>query len=368
MKKMLSSVLIIAVWMILPMTLWATEVIQDEVSNAHTKVFYYGVESINTYPVEPTVGLPTGWNSNPGFVESDKWIPAVQFLNPPLEYLVPSTFPLFKEGNAQWISYSSNGMGPAVIPADGTREVYLYRKTFKVPAVAYNVSAEVAIASDNYGWLYLNGTGVLEPEDDTENDRNFFSPPSTASISPKLLACDNVLAAEVQDGCGDCNPDVVTTNIANGPTAAIFALKLDYELPDVVWQPPVTNLDSGRKNGSTLPLKFRFYTQDGKLIKQPQQVYLAVHEGRFPDPENESDELGKIVAEWNLGNSVRNIRFSKGNGQYIANFQTNKMDLNDGTYTAVVHDGCTGEALGSTEFELVGKKKEKDPKPPKPKK
>jgi hypothetical protein len=34
----------------------------------------------------------------------------------------------------------------------------------------------------------------------------------------------------------------------------------------------------------------------------------------------------------------------------------------------VVHDGCTDEVLGYTEFELVGKKKEKDPKPPKPKK
>jgi len=363
MKRIL-LLLIIAIWMILPMTLWANEVIQDEVSNAGTKVFYYG-PGLSNYPVEPTVGLPTGWNSNPDFDDSSpEWVEAS--LYPSGAYLDP-TDPLspFYETGAAWISFSSNGMGPAAIPADGTREVYLYRKTFKVPAVAYNLSADVAIASDNYGWLYVNGEEVLEPRVRSEDDLNFQSPPSTATIPPRLLVCNNVLAAEVQDGCGDCGGSSI---IPNGPTAAIFALKLDYELPDVVWQPPVTNLDSGRKNGSTLPLKFRFYTQDGKLIKQPQQVYLAVHEGRFPDPENELDELGKIVAEWNLGNSVRNMRFSKGNGQYIANFQTNKMNLNDGTYTAVVHDGCTGEALGHMDFELVGKKKEKDPKPPKPKK
>jgi hypothetical protein len=239
---------------------------------------------------------------------------------------------------------------------------------FKVPAVAYNVSAEAAIASDNYGWLYLNGTMVLEPKDLTEKGENFSleTGPSTGLVPAKLLACNNVLAAEVQNGLGVCTPPPnLPTPLAvvpNGPTGAIFSLTLDYELPDVVWQPPVTNLDSGRKNGSTLPLKFRFYTQEGKLIKQPQQVYLAVHEGEY------ADELGDIVAEWNLGNSVRNMRFSKGNGQYIANFQTNKMNLDDGPYTAVVHDVCTDEVLGYTEFELVGKKKEKDPIPPKPKK
>jgi hypothetical protein len=371
MKKMLSSVLVIAVWMILPMTLWANEVIQDEVSNTNTKVFYYGPGG-DQYPVIPTTEFRpevAGWNSDPGFTETD-WLLATRFLIPPVEYLVP-TAPAspFNMTGAQWISYSETGAGPDIGEIGGARGVYLYRKTFRVPAVAYNVSADVAIASDNYGWLYLNGVEVLEPEDDTKNDRNFQAPPSTASISPKLLACDNVLAAEVQNGCGDCTnnipnaPNAQAANLPNGPTGVIFSLTLDYELPDVVWQPPVTNLgSSGRKNGSTLPLKFRFYTQEGKLIKKVQYVTLAVHEGGI------ADQPGDTVKEWKLGNSVRNMRFSKGNGQYIANFQTNKMNLDDGTYTAVVHDGCTDEVLGYTEFELVGKKKEKDPKPPKPKK
>ena len=96
-----------------------------------------------------------------------------------------------------------------------------------------------------------------------------------------------------------------------------------------------------RKNGSTLPLKFRFYTKNGKLIKEVQYVYLAVY-GRATN-----EGLGDQVAQWTLGNSVRHLRFSKGDGQYIANFQTQKMDLNDGIYTAVVHDGCSDDVLGA---------------------
>jgi hypothetical protein len=60
-----------------------------------------------------------------------------------------------------------------------------------------------------------------------------------------------------------------------------------------------------------------------------QDVYIAVHEGGF------SDLLGNIVIQWQLGN---------------------------GEYTAVVHDGCTQEALGYIEFQ-IGSPKDKG-KPP----
>ena len=88
--------------------------------------------------------------------------------------LIQLNTPPFDETKAEWISYSGTGYGPAVSVPEGTREVYLYRKTFKVPSVAYNVSGDVAIASDNYGWLYLNGVQVLEPVDLTEEDENFL--------------------------------------------------------------------------------------------------------------------------------------------------------------------------------------------------
>jgi hypothetical protein len=87
-----------------------------------------------------------------------------------------------------------------------------------------------------------------------------------------------------------------------------------------------------------------------------QDVYIAVHEGGFSDP------LGNIVIQWQLGNGVRHMRFSKGEGQYIVNFQTQKLNLGNGEYTAVVHDGCTQEALGYIEFQ-IGSPKDKG-KPP----
>jgi hypothetical protein len=278
----------------LPMTLWAAEV--SVVSDTNTKVFYYGLGG-NTYPVAPTAVVAPAWKSNPDFDDSgiDWYAASLYYVDG--TYLNPdkSTSPFYSTG-AEWISYSSTGYGPPVSVPDGRREVYLYRKTFKVPSVAYNVSGDVAIASDNYGWLYLNGVEVLEPRDLTEYDRNFFSPPSTATIPQKLLACNNVLAAEVQDGCGDCDPTQVLANALNGPTGTIFSLTLNYEVPNVDWRPPVTN--SGvRKNGSTLPLKFRFHTQNGKLIKEMQYVYLAVYEGELTDPLEPPGVLPVILHE-----------------------------------------------------------------------
>jgi hypothetical protein len=357
MKRVVSSGLVTVVLLVLPMTLWANEFTRYWVSNEEdTKVFYYESGN-NSKSVAPTEGLPDGWNSDPYFddTEYNDWF-AAYLIAPefvPSDYLDPTseTSP-FDNTGAQWISIRETGEGEDFDRTDGTRGVYLYRQIFQVPAVAYNLSGKVAIASDNYGWLYLNGVKVLGG-DLSGNGENYLAP-STDTIPRMQLACDNVLAAEIQNGCQNCGE--------HGPTATIFALKLDYELPDVEWQPPVTN--SGiRKNGSTLPLKFRLYTQDGKLIKKVQYVTLAVHEGKL------TEQPGPVVKDWTLGNSVQHLRFSKGNGQYIANFQTQKMDdLDDGTYTAVVHDGCTDEVLGYIEFDLVGKKKEKDPKPPKPKK
>jgi len=63
-----------------------------------------------------------------------------------------------------------------------------------------------------------------------------------------------------------------------------------------------------------------------------------------------------------LGNGVRHMRFAKGNAQYIVNFQTQKLNLKDGEFTAAVHDGCTQEVLGYIEFQ-IGSPKDKG-KPP----
>jgi hypothetical protein len=363
MKRRLSSLFFITIFMILPIAVWATEVTVWEISDTDTKVLYYGTDG-NSFPVAPTDGLPTGWNSNPNFADSG-WPLAFLYQDP--AWLDPSSTEPFNEAGAEWISINGNGKGPDNALSDGSRGVYLYRKTFQVPATAYNISGDVALASDNYGWLYLNGEEVLAPLNIGQNQtviKNFTPTPSMAEIPvDKIdkLVCNNVLAAEVQNGCGNCASG--GSNIANGVTGVIYSLKLNYELPDVVWQPPVTNSNFSLKNGSTLPLKFNLYTQDGALITSMQEISLAIHKGKYVEP------LGDIVAGWILGKSVKYLRFDKGGGQYIANFQTNKMGLEDGWYTAVVHDGCTKEALGYIEFELSSQKNSnrgnKPPKSPK---
>jgi hypothetical protein len=356
MKRRPSSLFLLAIFLMLPMAVWATEVTVWEVSDTDTKVSYFGTDG-NTFPVAPAEGLPVGWNSNLNFDDSG-W--PLAFLYQNAAWLEPSSTEPFDEAGAEWISITGNGEGPDNALSDRSRGVYLYRKSFQVPATAYNISGEVGIGADNYGWLYLNGEEVLAPKDVSNNDRNFQAPPSMGVIPVEeldQLVCNNVLAAEVQNGCGDCGGP---SNIPNGVTGVVFSMRLDYELPDVVWQPPVTHSNFSLKNGSTLPIKFKLFTQEGVLIKSMQGIYLAVHKGTFGEP------LGDIVAGWVLGKSVKHLRFSKGGGQYIANFQTNKKGLVDGDYTAVVHDGCTGQGLGYIEFELSSSKKtNRGNKPPK---
>jgi len=61
------------------MTLWASEVTQDVVSDTDTKVFYFGTGR-GDYPVLPTGGLPAGWNSDSYFNDSG-WVDASLYPN-----------------------------------------------------------------------------------------------------------------------------------------------------------------------------------------------------------------------------------------------------------------------------------------------
>jgi len=285
MKKNFLLLVAMVISMIVPVAIYANNISQAEVSDIETKVSYFGLNG-SAFPAEPVTGLPAGWNSDPNFDDS-LWSLAFLFQDP--AYLDPTTIPLFNETGANWISILDDGLGEDSDQSDGSRGVYLYRKTFQVPVTARNLSAEVGIAADNYGWLYVNGVEALEPVDVSENDRNFEGTPSSGSVLPKLLVCNNVIAVEIQNGCGNCGKG---ENTPNGSTATIFAMQLNYELPDVVWRPPITHSGSIHKNGSTIPIKFRLFTQGGKLIKGMQDVYIAVHEGGFSDP------LGNIVIQW----------------------------------------------------------------------
>ena len=124
------------------------------------------------------------------------------------------------------------------------------------------------------------------------------------------------------------------------PTGLIYEATVNYEVPDVVWQPPVTNDAFELKDGTTLPLKFKLYQQDGTLITSMQNVYMMVH----------GPGLGDGV-RWDLGDGVDSLRFDYCEYYYITNFQTRNYELMDEAwYTAVVHDGCTGQILGYIEF------------------
>ena len=106
----------------------------------------------------------------------------------------------------------------------------------------------------------------------------------------------------------------------------------------------MTNADFVLQDGTTLPLKFKLYNQDGTPIPDMQNIYLTV---------DTMDEPPVEVSRWDLGDSIGSLRFDDAEYYYIANFQTRNYDLTDGvTYNAVVHDGCTGEILGSISFIL----------------
>jgi hypothetical protein len=319
MKRLVSILLALTVCAMLVAVVWANAGSVTEVSDTDTKVYYAGYSS-----------LPDSWNT-PDF-DDTIWEDAELYKHP--NYLDPTIETPFAGTGAQWISYLSDQTklpdytDPSMIGGETNFATYLFRKTFQVPATAYNVSGLAAVAADNYGWLYLNGDLVVEAT--ASLGYNFRSGEQVAeTISAPSLECTNVLAARVENGAR------VSGTGDHGPMGLLFLLDLDYEVPDVVWQPPVTNDAFELKDGTTLPLKFKLYMQDGTLITSMQNVYMMVHGQGLDDG-----------VMWDLGDGVDSLRFDYCEYYYIANFQTRNYELvDDATYTAVVHDGCTDEIL-----------------------
>lgn len=200
---------------------------------------------------------------------------------------------------------------------------------------AYNIvsGTMVMATSDNAEEFYFNGAfvgsdgEVQVPFTDDQEWNTIIS--YAISPQPGVNTLDFIVRNYAQGG------GIPTSN----PTGLLYKATVDYEVPDVVWQPPITNLDFALQDGTTLPLKFKLYQQDGTLITNVQDVYLTV----------ELD--GTVVETWNLGDGIESLRWNE--DYYIANFQTRNYNLVDGaTYTAVVHDGCTGDMLGLFDFVL----------------
>ncbi|TEU13245.1 MAG: hypothetical protein E3J21_19100 [Anaerolineales bacterium] len=333
MKRLVSILLALAVCAALVAVVWANTGSVSVFSDADTKVDYAGYGS-----------LPDGWNT-PDFDETG-WENAKLYKHS--NYLDPTTEAPFSGTGAKWISYRVDQTqlpdynDPSMIGGDTNFATYLFRKTFQVPATAYNVSGSAAVAADNYGWLYLNGDLVVEATADS--GYNFRSGEQVmGTISAPSLECTNVLAARVENGAR------VSGTGQHGPMGLLFLLDLDYEVPDVMWQPPLTNADFALQDGTTMPLKFKLKMQDGTLITDMQGVYLVVH-GPTVGP-GEPGAWGAGFVTYNLGEGIESLRFDPCEYYYIANFRTKDFPLESGKwYTAVVHDSCTGQALGHYTF------------------
>ena len=123
MKKIVSSALVIAVLLMLPMTLWAAEV--SVVSDTDTKVFYYGLRENSS--IKPTKG-PAGWNSDPDFDESG-WGSAGPYMHDRL----PGSNAHLPHLTNQELSGShiqAPGMDPISIKRTGSAEFICTEKSF----------------------------------------------------------------------------------------------------------------------------------------------------------------------------------------------------------------------------------------------
>jgi len=337
--EILNALLSLVFFVAFPLSSQATVSSLTVVSDPpRTKFFYYGSDGSN-YPVTRGSGLPSGWNSDPSFNDTG-WAFALPYQHP--AWFPPGSTPPFDATSAVWIAPSAaNGAGPDAA-TQGPRGIYLYRRSFQMPATAYNVTGQAALGSDNYGWLDINGIQVLEPRSGSQSGQNYYAPPSEGSIPSSVtgsFACNNILAAEIQNG--------VSISV-NGPTGVVFLLKLDYEVPYVMWQPPITHSEPFYlKDGTSLPLKFKLFTEGGTLLTDPQDVFLAVHK--------EMSVGGDLIEDWHLGAGIDHLRFDSASSTYIATFKTMNYRLMDGetyTYTAFVQDGCTDLVLGSVTFSI----------------
>jgi hypothetical protein len=105
---------------------------------------------------------------------------------------------------------------------------------------------------------------------------------------------------------------------------------------------------------TTLPIKFRLRDTAGRM-RTPKNIYLSIT-GPYPT----TIDPVPVVVSFTRGKGGKALRFSRGNGEYKANFQTKLYNLKTDPglhYTISVNDGCTNQSLGSTNIKVFGKVK-----------
>lgn len=185
-----------------------------------------------------------------------------------------------------------------------------------------------------------NLTGALETAA-VEGEEVFLN---TVSIGAALDAQLQTFTLEAVAKANNLDFVVQGAPAAGGekpPTGVVYKAVLNYETPVVQWRPPIYR--TGRsivKNWSTLPIKFKLRQNDGTLIMEQQQVYVAI-----------AGPQGDMVR-------FDQLRFSEENAQYHVNLKTKFFPFQlEVPYTIEVRDACTGLVLGSTPMQIFGKKK-----------
>jgi len=305
MKKVLAAVLSLAVCFVLSTSVWAGS--GSVTVNSDTAVDVYG-------PLSGYADLgDEAWGTSVQAVAA--WVhPA--WLN-------------YVDLDGMWISTSEDVVDPA---NDSWR---WFHHEFPIPCSAYNVDvADVQATSDNAEEFYFNGEFIGSYG---EVQGSFVDDMEWADVTnypvypePGINTLDFIVR----------NYFLNTENPKDNPTGLIYSLTINYEIPEVEWLPPVTHEPFTLKDGTTLPLKFQLFEQDGTLITERKNVILELYGGECYD-----DTLNGMVASWELGEGVENLRFDEYEYYYIANFKTKDFENLPGKVYAVVRDGCDTNSI-----------------------
>lgn len=239
---------------------------------------------------------------------------------------------------AIWISSSYlNGDGGIPVSDDSWR---WFHDVITLSCTAENIesNAVVAATSDNAEEFYFNGLFVGSDGDVQGPSFGGFEWNTIKDYPITLLPGDNTIDFIVRN----YGYDPATATPYSNPTGLIYSATITYEVPDVQWQPPVTNRAFKLKDGTTLPLKFRLYTQEGNLITDEKDVYMIITCGTSTD----------ATKVWYPGDGVDDLRFDPWGYHYIANFKTRDYENSSDwqSCTASVLDLCDDLELGQISF------------------
>lgn len=226
---------------------------------------------------------------------------------------------------AIWITTTSS--------LDSTKPFNMFSDSIPVnlPCTGYNFKGTVYTTANNSVDVYVNDLPL--PQDNAEKapDVTTAGSFSFTPVAGEKPTFDFV----VQTGA---------TTDQSGPVGLIYNAVITYDVPDVLWRPPITK--SSRtllKAGTTLPIKF-VLSKGNKPIRTVQNIYVLV-----------TGTEGEI-ARFDIGQGSTGLRFAKGNGQYITNFKTKDYSLTAGQYTISVNDNCTRDILGSVQIQIQAPK------------